>query len=107
MITYQIWDKNNHIADIYYDNKVYRAKILDRQALLPVLFGFPDNGSTENPQSIHIENFLKLRVIPQNRDYLKEILAQNNMYEYDWKELIKLNKGMTTDDPYRIEVIEE
>lgn len=108
MTTYEIWDDrtNEHIADIYYKDNNYTAKLNKFTGYLPVLFGFPIAGTNTNPTSDAIENFLKDRVIPSNRDMLKEILHQNNIYEYDWKELIKLNKGKTTDDFFRIEVIE-
>lgn len=67
---------------------------------------FQSGGSRPNPDSKVIEAFLKDRVIPENRDYLKHILEANGIYEYNWKELIKLNKGRTTDDPYRVETHE-
>lgn len=35
---------------------------------------------------------------------LKEILEKNNIYKYDWRVLIKLNKGRTVSDNYRVEV---
>lgn len=108
MVTYQIWnDKTNkHIADLYYQDNKYSAKLLVFNGCIPVLFGFPVGGSILNPTSDAIENFLRDRVIPLNRDMLEEILHQNNIGKYDWKELIKLNKGKTTDDFYRIEVID-
>ena len=96
------------VADIYYDKETdkYRAVLLWHEYPIPIMFGFPEWGSRPNPDSKVIEAFLKDRVIPENRDYLKHILEANGIYEYNWKELIKLNKGRTTDDPYRVETHE-
>ena len=109
MTTYQIWHDrtNEHIADLYYENGTYRAKLYKFSGGIPTLFGFPEAGTRPDPPSECIEHFLEDRVIPPNRDMLKHILEQNGIYEYDWRVLIKLNKGRTTDDLYRIEVIED
>lgn len=109
-LAYKIYDdtSNSLIANIYYtqETNTYRADLIKRDGYIPLLFGFPEIGSRPNPESQYIENFLSARVIPPNRDFLKEILHLNNLYEYDWKELIKLNKGRTTDDGFRVEVVE-
>lgn len=109
VLTYRIYDdtSNSLIANIYYtaETNYYRADLIKRDGHIPLLFGFPISGSRPNPKSEYIEAFLSSRVIPENRDCLKEILQANNIYEYNWKELIKLNKGRTTDDTYRVEVV--
>jgi hypothetical protein len=97
---------DEHICDLVFDGKEYSAKLYSKGTDLPVMFGFPIAGTTPNPPSSAILDFLENRVIPPNRDYLKEILHQNGIYEYSWQELIKLNKGRTTDDYYRVEVEE-
>lgn len=108
-IVYRIYDDitNELIADIYFNDNTneYRADLIKKSGYIPTLFGFPISGSRPNPKSEYIEAFLSSRVIPSNRDYIKEILQANNLYEYDWRELIKLNKGRTTDDGYRVEVV--
>lgn len=101
-------DTNELVANIYYDESAntYSAELKHIVWDLPPLFGFPEVGSCPNPCSWAIENFLKSRVIPPNRDGLKYILQQNGIYEYDWKVLIKLNKGRSVDDGLRVEVVE-
>ena len=107
-LAYQIYNdtNNNLIANIYIENNVYTADLVSTEKPLPILFGFPEMGSRPNPKSEYIENFLADRVIPSNRQNIKQLLEMNGLSEYDWRELIKLNKGRTTDDCYRVETVE-
>lgn len=108
MVVYKVYnDKTDiHIADIYYKDNVYKARLLNKDGVIPTVFGFPILGSVEEPESECLEAFLSSRVIPWNRDNLQHILEVNGVYEYDWKHLIKLNKGRTVEDCFRIEVVE-
>lgn len=114
MTTYQIYSKDDELlAEIYCNTNVYTSKIIKHPSHL-VLFASIEPGCTRvkfegdpNPSSKALENFLADRVLPQNRMFLKEEMERNGIYHYDWRELIKLNKGKTVQDDLYIEVIED
>lgn len=114
-LAYQIYDDitNEHVANIYYDEHTdkYRAELLVKENS-PYLFntfiqeeGRFGIGERPNPNSKYILYFLQDRVIPENRDMLKEILEANGLYEYDWRVLIRINHGRVTDDDFRVEAV--
>ena len=96
------------VAKIYYDEARHRysAELLVEGWHVPVMFMRLDGTFNRNPTSEAIENFLKSRVLPENRDGLKEILLARGICKYSWQELIKLNKGRTNRDKFRVEVVE-
>lgn len=106
---------NRHLANIYYDKDLdkYEAEIVDYDFdNYPSIFWKVSDGFTHinqkgkpHPESQYILNFLRDRVIPENRDNIKELLLQNGLYEYDWRELIKLNHGKTVDDEFSVEYV--
>lgn len=114
MITYQIYDDTNELlAEIYCNNGKYTSKIIKHPSRL-MLFASIEAGKTRvtfegdpNPSSSALEGFLSDRVLPEGRMYLKEEMERHGLYTYDWRELIKLNKGKTVSDDLYIEVIED
>lgn len=99
------------VATIYYnrETKQYSSEVLIKKyAPLPFTrfkYGaFP--GECPHPPAWCLENWLKDRVIPENRMMLKEILHTNGIYEYDWRVLIKLNHGRSVCDTVSVEVEE-
>ena len=104
---------SKHIFDIYEDEntKEFSVRIIEKTGL-PTLLCIIDwenakviQAARPNPDSECILAWLQDRVIPENRDYLKEILLANGLTEYNWRELIKLNHGRTTDDTFRVETV--
>lgn len=110
-LAYQILDRRNKklIGNIYVEDGKYTAELVRNpdEGPIPILFGFPEPGSRRNPPSWAIENFLKSRVIPSNRQLLDKVLESHNMKEYNWKELIKFNQGRSSGDVYMVETIED
>lgn len=115
-LAYKIYNDNNgkHIANIYYEKNTdeYSGELLEKE-MCPMIFctytpgmGRCLYGTEPHPSSDRILNWLKDRVIPENRDMLKEILQANGLYEYDWRVLIRMNHGKCTDDDFRVEAIE-
>lgn len=116
-LTYKIYHypTGRYLANIYYDaqSDTYSAEIVDYDFnLYPSIFwkvaeGFKsvDQKGRPNPDSECILNFLKDRVIPENRDNIKQLLEDAGLYEYDWHELIKLNHGKTVDDEFSVEFV--
>lgn len=115
-LVYKVYNDNTHkhIFDIYYSplTNEYSVELLEKTGL-PILLceidfdtGRVIQAARPNPKSEYILNWLKDRVIPPNRDMLKEILEANGLYEYNWKELIKLNHGRCTDDYFSVEAVE-
>lgn len=102
-------DKNEHVANLYYnqETKQYSSEITSENNTM-ILFAKLDHGiiwrGDPHPEGIYIENWLKSRVIPENRQMLKEILLANGIHEYDWRVLIKLNHGKSVCDSFRVEV---
>lgn len=109
-------DKNKYWCEILSDGKKYPDSI-------PYHFKYRLDGSYENflnnlktgwtpPDDLSnldseiLEWWLSERVIPPNRDLLKETLEAAGIYEYDWRVLIRLNQGKTIDDDYWVEVSE-
>ncbi|GHU74086.1 hypothetical protein FACS1894188_01290 [Clostridia bacterium] len=104
---YDIFIKHNGcvVGTIYKRGGVYSAQIAD---------GMPENG--DYPISLfgvkkereltheHIENWLKSRVVPPNRDNIKEILEIVGLAYYDYFELLKVNNGQITDDDFSLEI---
>lgn len=114
MEIYKIYsdDIGKHVATITYDNKTrqFTSELLDKENS-PILFGKFINdkfifGAEPNPKSEYLEIWLKDRVVPENRDMLKETLASMGIYEYNWRELIKLNHGRSVTDWFSVEVEE-
>lgn len=109
-LKYQVYNDRTDklIADIFYDSETntYDADLKYYSWDIPILFGRPPFEPTPNPESEYIENFLASRVLPPNRQLIKEMLAETGLYEYDWKEMIKLNKGRSVEDWFRVETIE-
>lgn len=66
------------------------------------MFGFPISGTIPNPSSECIEAFLKSRVVPPTRMFIRETLQNMGIWEYDWRVLIALNKGDIGTDSFRI-----
>ena len=89
--------------------KEYIPEILVKEES-PLLFARCEGGihlgECPNPPQECMEFWLKDRVIPENRQGLKEILLANGIHEYDWRVLIKLNHGRSVCDYYSVEVEE-
>lgn len=110
---YKIYNDNNgnHVATIYYNQ---RTNLYDSEVLIknesPILFAKCEYGvhwgEMPHPPQECIENWLKDRVIPENRQNIKELLERYGLYEYDWRVLIKLNHGRSVTDYYSVEVEE-
>lgn len=104
-------DIGKQVATIYYDRgtKHYSSEVLVKESS-PILFARCDGGihwgECPNPPEWCIENWLKGRVIPENRMMLKEVLLAHGIHKYDWRVLIKLNHGRTVSDPFSVEVEE-
>ena len=93
------------VAHIYIDDRTqqYSAELISKTDR-PYIFGIEALGIIiPNPKHGVILRFLQNRVVQPNRQYLSEILESAGMSEYNWRELIKLNKGRRTSDPYRVE----
>lgn len=93
------------VAHIYFEERTqqYSAELISKTDR-PYIFGIEALGIIiPNPTHDVILSFLQNRVIPPNRQCLSEILESVGMKEYNWRELIKLNKGRRTSDPYRVE----
>ena len=84
-----IYDVTNvKVGEIYYnpDTDKYRAIRTNKEPLLPtILFGLPPEIVTEQTNSNWILFWLKDRVIPENRDNIKELLQIAGLDHYDWK----------------------
>ena len=113
-LAYRVYNDytNKHVLDIYYNGSEYSVELVEKTGL-PILVNSIDwenarviQAGRPNPKSVFIQNWLEDRVIPPNRDMLKEILLANQIYEYDWRVLIRLNHGKCTDDPFRVEAVE-
>lgn len=106
MLSYRIINIANDdiIADIYYDvaTQEYSADLISHSIDLPVMFGFPVSGTVPNPSSECIEAFLKSRVVPPTRMFIRETLQNMGIWEYDWRVLIALNKGDIGTDSFRV-----
>lgn len=110
---YRIYNDNNgnHVATIYYNQRtgLYDSKVLIKEES-PILFARCEGGvhwgEMEHPPQECIEFWLKDRVIPENRQGLKEALAHYGIYEYNWRAMIKLNHGRSVSDYYSVEVEE-
>lgn len=50
-----------------------------------------------------ILRFIKDKVVPQYRYDLNETLAKDGVADYNWKELIQLNKSINNEDRYSVE----
>ena len=101
-----------HVCNFYENNGVYTAELFEKEHI-PTLFSTWDAengrfivGAEPNPDSIYILHWLEDRVLPPNRQGLKEVLAAHGIYEYDWRVLIRLNHGRTVEDCYSVEVEE-
>lgn len=121
-LAYKIFEDRTgkHVANIYYNasTKEYSGKIVDMNARLPYIFNiYYDEkakkvlpqirmGGDPHPDSDVILFFLKDRVIPENRDMLKQILINSGVYEYDWRVLIRLNNGRSGDDSFSVQATE-
>jgi hypothetical protein len=85
-------------------NGRYSAKILDGGYPCPItLFGLNKDKPLTHE---NIEKWLKRRVIPPDREDIAELLEIAGLSRYDYFELLKLNKGRSTDDPFELEIIE-
>lgn len=134
-VTYKIygihWDTNEpiHSCNIHWDrdkNK-YWCEILPEgrkySETIPYLFKYRLDGSYDNflknfetgwepptclsnLDSDYLEFYLSERVIPPNRDLLKETLEAAGIYEYDWRVLIRLNHGRVIDDENWVDIEE-
>ncbi|GHU57713.1 hypothetical protein AGMMS49975_23690 [Clostridia bacterium] len=92
------------IACICRDNGVYSARILDDNSRYPIsLFGIHKEKELAHK---NIEDWLKRRVVPKEREDIGEILAAAGLSKYDYLELIKLNRGRITDDDFELEIAE-
>lgn len=106
-------ETNNRVAEIYYDisSKEFTSKLLIAEEA-PFIFsnfsetieGGIDVGGCPNPESDVLEVWLKDRVIPENRDLIKETLRKVGIHEYNWREMIKLNLGKSVSDMFSVEV---
>lgn len=103
---------HKHVASIIYDSKTnkFTGKLIDTKNC-PFVFDKPTDGfgkiipgGNPHPDSICLLHWLEDRVIPPNRDMLKEMLIAHNLEKWDWREMIKLNKGRTTSDYFSVEV---
>lgn len=70
------------------------------RAVTPKVFDGNWTGKEDlsNLDSDFLEFYLSQRVIPPNRDLLKETLMAEGIYEYDWRVLIRYNNGRVIDD---------
>ena len=109
-------DKNKYWCEILPEGKKYPETI-------PYLFKYRLDGSYDNflknfetgwepptclsnLDSDYLEFYLSERVIPPNRDLLKETLEAAGIYEYDWRVLIRLNHGRVIDDENWVDIDE-
>ena len=109
-------DKNRYWCEILPEGKKYPETI-------PYLFKYRLDGSYDNflknfetgwepptclsnLDSDYLEFYLSERVIPPNRDLLKETLEASGIYEYDWRVLIRLNHGRVIDDENWVDIEE-
>ncbi len=109
-------DTKNKVAEIYYDvdTNTFTSElfIADEAPFLFSNFSTTspigvDIGGCPHPKSEYLEFWLKDRVIPENRQMIKEILQKVGLHEYNWKEMIKLNHGRSVSDMYSVEVTYE
>jgi hypothetical protein len=61
----------------------------------------------ERDNQANIIRWLESRVIPRNRQFLREILDMYRIPEWDLDTLLKLNHGRVTDDKFYVEIGEE
>lgn len=106
-------DTNNRVAEIYYDiaSGVYTSELFIADEAPFVFSNFSetaeggiDVGGCPHPDSDVLEFWLKDRVIPENRDLIKETLRKVGIHEYNWREMIKLNLGKSVSDMFSVEV---
>lgn len=121
-MTYKVFGKDYdtgediHSCNIYWDRdrNYYWCKILESgnnhpyaipsmiklRAVTPKVFDGNWTGKEDlsNLDSDFLEFYLSQRVIPPNRDLLKETLMAEGIYEYDWRVLIRYNNGRVIDD---------
>lgn len=96
------------VADLYYDTESreysYDLKVPEGDTRLPFMFGCRALNGKEimHPDSEMLEYWLSDRVLPPNRMFLQEALEANGLYEYDWRKMIKLNKGKTVSDYFSV-----
>ena len=93
------------VAHIYFEERTqqYSAELISKTDRT-YIFGIEALGIIiPNPKHDVIIRFLKDRVVPQYRYGLSETLDKAGVANYNWKELIKLNKGINNEDRYRVE----
>ena len=96
------------VANLYLDSdtNVYSAELLQRSTSVPVMFlDLLHGGFDPSPSSQAIEAFLKSRVLPPNRQNIQQLLEQEGMHEYNWKEMIKLNQGRSVEDYFSVRAV--
>ena len=110
-ICYKVYNDLNgiHVANIIYnkDTDKYMAVCLNNCCGMPPvgLFGFFEDNLAIQLRDIAVRGFLEDRVVPPNRDMLKETLESMGIYEYDWRVLIRLNHGRSVDDDFSVEAV--
>ena len=97
------------LGKIYYDDETgkYRAVRTTRERPYTcLLWGLPPDIIDEQNNSDIVLHFLEERVVPPNRQGIKEALASLGIYEYNWKKMILLNHGRNSIDHVRVEPTE-
>lgn len=112
---YTIYNDNtkNKVAIIFYDrdNDTFDSELLlaEEAPFLWSCFSSESEtgmkiGGCPHPEPQYLEFWLKDRVIPENRQLLKETLQKVGLFEYNWREMIKLNHGRSVSDEFSVEV---
>lgn len=112
-------DKNRYWFEILPDGRKYTETVpylfkyrlaSDNEEFMKIIRG--ESEDWQPPEDLRpldsdfLEYYLSDRVIPPNRDLLKQTLEAAGIYEYDWRVLIRLNHGRTIEDDNWVEVVE-
>jgi hypothetical protein len=90
------------------ENNYYKVEVLvssDRYDFPVDLLGpHRDWGEESQPEIIR---WLESRVVPRNRQFLRQMLDAYNIPEWDLDTLLKLNHGRVCDDKFYVEIKHE
>lgn len=108
-IIYSGYSNNEIVGKIYCD----KDNKLTCEVLIPdTRYDFPidllgPHRDWEKDDTATILRWLESRVVPRNRQFLRQMLDAYNIPEWDLDTLLKLNKGKTVNDKFSVDIIEE
>lgn len=107
--SYKLMDmRGNYIGDLGKNSETKEYSFTPNPkwtGLLPVAFyGAPTQNRQDVVRSKLIDNWIRSRVAPRNRDGIESILKRMNLHEYDEWEILKKNWGFSPTDFYWLDM---